>query len=991
MIKVLIYRPIGVLTTLAFIICFAWFLSLKVPISLLPQTEIPKLKIKFDDINQNADDILNIYILPCVQLIQKVSGTQDISYNAAQKGSVINVTFDPKEDMEQKIFEISTIIDKHTSTLPKNFNRPTILHPNINDIPLIKIAVFPKLASSEDLSILSSPLSTLIKNQFEQEAEISKVTIEGIMQYKLSIQLNQSKMIKFGLTTKDILESLSTINTSEEVVKIQDNNNLIDLVFSSNILTPSDLQSFKIFKNNNFLSLGEFCEVKILENTLTYGQAYYNGKKCLIFNIIKTPVSSTYSYETKINLILKNLKSSYHQYHFVITDNQIAQLDDSISSFKTTIILGILIASLMLFLIYYNFRLGIIIGINLLTSIALSVILIYIFDISFDLLTLTALIICVGMTVDNAIIIIDSINRNVEIYRDIDTGIVNGISSVFFSLVTSSATTLFIFLPLILVNGMLGKILTVFALTISFVLLSSLLISIISIPVLYKLFIKKAINIPFTMLPMYVNKLLTKPFVIISVFCSIIILGPFVIKKIGKEVIPNTFENEMDIDINFEKAQPYLFRQTFFEQFALQWPSANFYTFNAKNFDEKVEYNEKQIRFRLRYDGIKPKNEITNMIRDSISSITSNAAIEIYPRKNLLEDIFLEDLPEYYIKVYPNDVSEKVHKNLVQSMIKIIKPEKLMNSQNQSNLSKSIISFKKEKIYSLGLTEQYVNDEINMLLNNRSSLKLTINQKEFISYLGYQNEYENIHKNLVTAKILHPKQNVYYDLKDLISIEPAYSIENIEGDINGPFVAFNLLSESEISSKQLKELVRLGAKIEFSGMKFVKDKLLIEFTYIGLLVVLLLFLILSIQFESILVPLVILSLLPICLVGSLIILYISGSTLNVFSLSAILLTFGISLNDSILKTDSIMQSLKAGNNILDSITKANTNKFWPIVSTTLTTIFGFLPVLFYSGEQYAIQKSMAYAILGGLSFGTIASILFLPSILLLFYQRKAND
>jgi len=362
------------------------------------------------------------------------------------------------------------------------------------------------------------------------------------------------------------------------------------------------------------------------------------------------------------------------------------------------------------------------------------------------------------------------------------------------------------------------------------------------------------------------------------------------------------------------------------------------------------------------------------------------AEIDITKAPNAFDQIFSSDRPELEVRIRDRKIEKPIDKQTLISVGDNIGKYDYTMSKGTTSETSVLLEIDHQKLTLYNIDYALFKTTIEQLFGDYTITEI----KRFgeVTPIQLKEDKSNFELKISKTTVAN-KEGVSYPLNQLITYQYGEDYKEIYADKAGIYQSFE---KNNVRSKETADAVSeilTGSNLSFSfdGQLFDNAKNMKELMTVLLISVLLLYFILAAQFESFIQPLIVILTLPLGITGSLLLLKMTGTTLNIMSSIGIVVMLGIIVNDSILKIDTINRLRAGGEGLINAISKAGEKRLKPILMTSITTILALAPILFSSGIGADLQKPLVYAVIGGLTIGTIASIYFIPLMYALIYQR----
>ncbi|MFV0545967.1 MAG: efflux RND transporter permease subunit, partial [Bacteroides sp.] len=410
MIKFLIERPIAVLMafTACFIVGLVTYFTL--PVSLLPDIAIPEITVQVSGANTSARELENTVMKPLRQQLIQVSTLKDMTSETRDGNGIIRLSFDYGTNTDLAFIEVNEKIDGAMNYLPKNAERPKVVKASATDIPVFYLNLTLKndqgyqSTNQQAFMELSGFAESVIKRRIEQLPEVAMVDMTGLVESALQIVPDEAKMATLGLTVKDIEMVLTENNVEPGSMKVRDGYYEYNIKFSTLLRTVSDVENIFMKKDGRLLQLKEFCQVSIVPEK-EKGVSISNGKRAVTLAIIKQADENMDDMKEALTATMTYFKAVYPDIEFSISRNQTELLDYTISNLQQNLSLGFLLICLVAILFLGDVKSPFIIGLSMVVSIVVSFLFFYLCKMSLNIISLSGLILALGMMIDSSIIV----------------------------------------------------------------------------------------------------------------------------------------------------------------------------------------------------------------------------------------------------------------------------------------------------------------------------------------------------------------------------------------------------------------------------------------------------------------------------------------------------------------------------------------------------------------------------------------------------------
>lgn len=1004
MVKFLIHRPIAVFLSFLGILFFSLLAIRELPVSLLPDIEVPSIVIKVDYPNNPAEIIENSVLRPIRTELNSLNSLKSIESTASSETGLIKLEFEYGTRMDLAYIEINEKVDRLQESLPRDLDRPKIIRINTTDIPIIRIQVTPEAGT--DFIELSELAEKVLKKRLEQIPGVSIVDLNGYREEFIAIEPYREQLEALNISESQIEGVLKGANQELGQLSIKDGQYRYFVRMANRLDDLGEIKKLPLInQEGEVIPLERAANIRF-ETEKILGYHLFNNQEGLVITVHKQGSAKMTELTPLVYEAIALFKNDYPQANFEATQDQSLLLNAGIDNLTSSLIFGGIFAFAVLFLFMGNVRMPIIMGITLPVSLTISFLLFYAANLSINIISLSGLALGLGMLIDNAIIVIDNITRKRKNGLPIVEACITGVNEVMAPLISSVLTTLAVFVPLVFLNGLSGSLFYDQAVSVAIILGTSLMVAFVLLPLLYKAFFSKTTkpikedSLFFRLiLKLYkaIYRLVWK-FRMMSfiLLLALIPLAYLMLVGFEKTGLPNIDKTETLITINWnEPIDANANKQRVTELLSqLDTDVIKEADLGLKQFLLSVEDGSvENAEIYLMFDSKAKKMATEGWLSSYLIERHPQATFKIQDAPNAFDQIFKSE-QRFFIAKWKNlsrnelmDETQLV--TLGGDVAAITSKETLKGSGFLFEESlEAIIDNQALSFYNI--SEQAFKDGLSKALDGY--LVTEIRRFGEVTPVRIQRVPGNFQEKLRQVTVANAK-NEQYALSTFLKLDFTKNQKNITADRTGPYqsLEWEIISDQEVE-KLTAELPAVGAKyglnVDFSGAYFENQENLKQLIFILMISVALLYFILAAQFESLVQPLIVIFTLPLGVAGALVVLTLTGGTLNVMSAIGIIVMLGIMVNDAILKIDTINrlrrenareEGVETKRALLEkAIAKTGEIRLKPILMTSITTILALLPVVFSEGLGADLQRPLVYAVIGGLTIGTFTALYFVP-------------
>ena len=1013
MVKFLIQRPIAVL--MAFLACFIVGVITYnlLPVSMLPDIAIPQITVQVTGENSSARELENTVMAPVRRQLLQVAGLKELKSETRDGLGLIRLEFDFGTNTDLAFIEVNEKIDAAMNSLPKEVTRPKAMKASATDIPVLYVnmtlkedAAYEPASESRFLEMCQLA-ENIVKRRIEQLPEVAIADVTGIPGQMLQIVPDRNKMGMTGITIEDIEQALTVNNVEPGSMLVRDGYYEYNIRMNNLLRTPEDVQDIYLRKGERLFQLKDFCQIGVVAKKET-GRSLSAGKRAVTLAIIKQSDENMDRMKEKLSETIDYFKANYPQVDFSISRNQTELLDYTISNLQQNLMLGLLFIFIVSIFFLGDVRSPLVIGISMVASIVITFFWFYLFGVSLNVISLSGLILAVGMMIDSSIIVTENISQYRERGCSLAEACALGTTEMMTPMLSSNLTTIAVFVPLIFMSGIAGAIFMDQAFSITVGLAVSYLTGIMLLPVLYYLLYgKKMVNGKHSdtlqrlydqgMAWVFSHKALTLTLTALTIPACVAL---FIYMK--KERMPEIDQNELiariewneNIHVEENNRRVNLLLQSVDGLVTEHAAYVGIQDYLLASGTDELTATEAEVYLKTE----KPsqiaalQQAVTNWIQEQ----HGRAVVTFSPPETVFEKLFVTGEPDVVARLYLTNRDAVPQPENVRALQREIERQTGRQTDDIPWSSQLNLKVDQEKL----LLYNVAYNEVDRVLRTAFKENQVSTLHSFQQYLTIGIAGEERSVNRVLAETLVNTQpdeqgNVYgIPLQALVSVGQGEDLKSIIAGDNGEYVPLNfyLTGGEQRVMNEVREVVSRHDDwdVDFGGSFLDNEEMMGELVIILLVSVLLMYFIMCAQFESFLQPLIVLAEIPIDTAFALLTLWVFGHTLNLMSAIGIVVTCGIVVNDSILKLDSINELRKGGMPLYEAIHTAGRRRLRPIIMTSLTTIFAMVPLLFTSDMGSEMQQPLAVAMIGAMVMGTVVSLFVVPLIYWRIYRRIEN-
>ncbi len=1011
MIKRLIERPIAV-TMCVIAITVLGFISMSyLPVSLMPDVDIPQISVHVSSPGMSVREVNNTLLRPLKNQLSQVIGLSEISTEARTDAGVVRLSFEPSTDMDIAFIEVNEKMDRATRSLPDDVERPKIVKANITDIPAFYLNVMLSDVRGGDhlpqadveFTELGGFVRDVIAKRIEQLPQTAIADVSGVITPELMCIPDQRRLTSMGIDVDFLSDVIQANNIALSALSIKDGEYRYNIQFDAQITSKEDIENIYINHNGRLFQFKELCTITEQPSARS-GLVRSGRENAVSIAIIKQSDARMEDLQDSIDELIENLEKEYPNMRFEVTRDQTKLLSYSINSLSQNLIFGAILACLVIFIFMGDVRSPLLIVVTIPLSLIVTLLAFYAFGISINIISLSGLILGVGMMVDNSIIVIDNIVQCWAGGKDLKSAIPRAVGEIFTPMLSSILTTCSVFLPLIFLSGVAGALFYDQAMAVTIALISSLIVSVLVLPVYFFMLYNKTVEHAnlfsnrINLIPPYEKALkwtLRNAKVVYLLVLMMIPATYFIYQNIEKRNIPKISYDDTIVQID--------------------WNAGISLEENDLRIDQLMQITKEECQQSTSMVGAQ------QFMMSHTPSITTSEAI-----------IYLKTGSEDHLLRAQEKIEEYMHQNFAQATVSFSTSGNIFDvifSRSESDLVVNlktkrggspevadvtkVISTLQEALPKTHIAAPVLEENIIYMASPESMALYKLTYSKIYSTLRNivsQNSLFQINQggysmpvvtgvsraeidDILTTKVRN-SDNVEIPLSLVIEKRQGVDFKQLHSDSGGDYYPISISATDRDIPKIIEKIEEALLEDDlmtasFSGAYFSSRKMVRELIIILLIAISLLYFILAAQFESIIQPLIILLEVAIDIFFVMAGLWALGQSLNLMSLIGIVVMSGIIINDSILKVDTINRLRREGTPLLKAIYMAGHKRLKPIIMTSLTTILAIAPFLRRVDMGSDLQYPLSLAIIIGMTFGTLVSLFFIPLLYNTIYRKRA--
>jgi multidrug efflux pump len=981
-----------------------------------PSIDPPIVSVRTSYPGANADIIESQITEPLEKAINSIDGIKNISSSSNQGSSVITVEFNLSKDIDEAANDVRDKVAQAVSNLPKDINGlPVVAKADANADAILSMTLKSDTRSQLEVSEYGE---NVIAQRLQTIPGVSSIQIWGQKRYAMRIWLDPLKLSSYRLTPLDVKTALDRENVELPSGKIAGNTTELTVKTSGNLITEDDFNNLIIKTDGDKMirlmdigsaNLGPENEETILRESGTpmIGLALVPQPGANYLDIAK-------EFHKRYAQIEKELPKDYHLN--IALDNTIF-ISQSVKEVAETLILSLILVILIIYLFFRDWGIAIRPLIDIPVSLIGTFFVMYLMGFSVNVLTLLAIVLATGLVVDDGIVVTENIFKKIEEGLSPLEAAIKGSNEIFMAVISISITLAAVFLPIIFLEGFVGRLFREFGVVIASAVLISAFVSLTLTPMLNAKLMRSGHTKsrfynwtePFFvgMVDRYarsLNRFLTKKWIALPIILFCFGMIWFFGKNLQSELAPLDDRSALQLQVtapegaSFEYTDFFILKLTKLlndsipeKRIGLTVTSPGFTGSGAANTGfVRMRISEPQERTRSQADIANALTRMTKRMPEAKTFVIQQQTISSGGRRGGLPVQYVLQAPNFeklreYLPKFIEKASQDPTFTMVDVDLKFNKPE----------LS---VSIDREKAKSLGVSIVDIAQTLQLALSGQRFSYFTMNGKQYAVVGQFDRANRDEPLDLTSIFVRNTKGDLI-QLDNVVNITEQSSPPQLYH--NNRFMSATVsaaLAPGKTIGDGIKVMDRVKAEVlddtfstalAGSSRDFAESSSNILFAF--LLSLILIYLILSAQFESFIDPFIIMITVPLALAGALLSLWIFGQTLNIFSQIGIIMLIGLVTKNGILIVEFANQLKLTGMSKAQAIRDASAARLRPILMTSLAIALGALPIALSLGAASKSRVGMGIVIVGGTIFSLILTLYVVPAVYSLLSRTKTLD
>ena len=970
------------------------------PLALMPDIELPMAVVYTTYSNAGPQEVENMVTKTIESACASVSGMDEIQSLSSEGSSMVMVTFADGTDMDEAVVDLRGRIDRVKGFLPEDADAPMAMTIDVDAMPVVTVGL-----KGADLAELQAIAEDDIQPALERIDGVASVDIAGGYENEIAIDTDADRLAGYGLSVSYIAQMLAAENVALPAGEVQSGDQSFSVRADGEFSSVSDIANTLIpLPTGGTVRLSEVADVYVAPKEQT-AIAKIGGEPCITISVNKQSDTNTLQVAERAKDALDEVTALQPTLDWSLLMDQSDMINMTVDSVIQNIVFGVLLAAIVLFVFLRDWGATAVISMSMPICIISVFLIMQVFDITMNMMSLGGIAMGVGMIVDNSIVVLENIFHYRSDGCDRFTSCVEGTKEVALSISASTLTTVAVFLPIGLSGGLSGMMFREFCITICSLLLASLLIALTLVPVLCYALLdrggKHRMRMPDTGHDIADRPLMRKYKELLAHFIThrkkaIIISGAMIVAFLGSiaiagvELMPQMDESmvaigvEMPVGSDLEDVSAMADRAVDIALEQVPEIESIYYSTGGASMSTTSTANSASITVNLvdKSDRDRSSQQVAEDLRPYMQDL-AGAEISVEASGTMDMSSMTGDAISVTLRGDDYDKLSQTAEQLAGQLAAL--PGAIEVSSSASDQVPEVeITLNRANASRFGLTAATIGQAVRGELSGQTATQLKVNGEE-ITVRGDSRAETSI--DALKSVMIPTQTGGSVPLSLVANVDTVLAPQSINRLNQSRTVTITGGADDTVSTAEMSQAVQGvldtfelpdGITYETGGEM---EEMINTFTQLAYALVValgLVYFVLASQFESFVMPVIIMTILPIGLLGSLFTLPLTGNKISMVAFIGVIMLAGTVVNSSIVLIDYMNIRRKRGEDKDTAILNACPRRVRPVLMTTLTTVLGLLPMVFSNGEGAEMMRPMAIVMITGMVVSTIVTLLFTP-------------
>ncbi len=1003
-----IRRPVTVLMVVLMVLLLSVISITMIPIDLYPEMELPVVLVMTDYSGAGPREVENMLTRPLEEVLSTVDNLAGITSVSRAGESEIILQFDWGTDMDFAALDTRELVDMVRGELPDGVDDPVVMQVDPDMLPVIQAGISADMSHQEITELADG----IIKSQLERQPGVASINIMGGLEREIDILVDPYKLLGYGLDYESVEGAVQATNLDMTGGDVLDGEREYLVRVEGEIEDPRELENLVVGEAGGLpVELGEIARV---EDTLQEMEPItrINQQPTVALGAQAQSDANTVEVARNIKAEMERLEETLPgEIQFQIAVDQSIFIEDSIDSIVDMGLVGGLLAMIILWLFLGNVRSTLVIAAAIPISIISTFNLLYFMDYTINIITMAGLMLGIGMVVDNSIILLENIYRMREEGLTATKAAIEGSHEISGAIIAATLTSIAAFLPTIFTEGIAGIIFGPLAWTVIFSLFASLLVALTVVPLLsVKLvgnhvdvnkksrvpaFIDRALQQVLQVYTPLLKKALTSRKTVIILFALLLASSLLLAPLMGFDFLPPMDTGDIALGIDFPLGTPLENTDEQFQEMEAEIAGIKeidvIFTRVGGGRGDFEEESPRSASMDIRLVPEEKRERSAFEVVDDIREIIpEQAGVEVDIDVVDLAGGEMEAAADVEIQIQGDEL-EKLE-NITDETAVAIRPVEGVQEARSSFEDVSpeiVVELDTQKAFSYGLTTLDVGQFISRVLDGQTISFFREEGEEYDIRLQARHP-RDLDVAVLESMLMQSPQGEEVPIEDIARLKTVESPQSIDrqdrvrqGTVSVDVGDRDLGSTVDEIQETIDRSIELpsGYSINYGGTYEDMTDAFEDLTFALALAVILVYMVMASQFESLLYPFIIMFTMPQTIVGVILALLLTGRSFSIVAFVGLIMLAGIVVNNGIVMVDYInLLYHQKGFDRISAVVTAGRTRLRPILMTTATTVLGMLPLTLGTGEGAETRAPLAIVVIGGLLVSTVVTLILIPVV-----------
>lgn len=1009
-----IKRPIGICMIYA-LICVLGFISyFRIGVELLPEVDSQYVSVIVSYPGASTESVEQQVTKPIEEELSSISHFKQVRSATRPGRSEIFVELDADADADLVAIEATKKVSRIRKSLPDDISEPVVLKRSSEEYPIIQLAVTGQAALDDIYSLADS----VFKERLQQASGVADVAVSGGREKEIAIEVDKERLNSYGMTLQDIISAVKKENVIISSGSVYTESLEKTVRMDAQFKEPKELEHVLVRGNGQAVELSQLAKITAKDKrAIAYSRV--DGAEAVSLEIYKASGANIVDTAESVLTQLEKLRQAYPEYVFTVVYDQSHFVKESLSNTLHTLLEGLVTTGLVLFLFLRGWRSSMAVMIAIPMSLIATFFLMYVAGFTFNMMSLMGMSLCIGILVDDSIVVLENIHRYLTMGYDAETAAEQGRNEIGMAAIAMTLCDVVVFLPIAFMQSTTGKFFQQFGLTIVFATLMSLVVSFTLTPMMASKFYRHGLDEPRGKLWSWLDNLeaqtiaqyerlllycLSKPkkvlLAITASFVASIALVPLGV--VGSEYMPRTDESAIQVNLelptgyNSDKTNAALLE---LEDYLHTIPEIEHYmtnvTITQSNGKATLSLFGRSERSR---DVWQIANDIRSFARDNMANVKlrvneiQSSVTGVSGGRQLVRSPVQVELKGNSMEQLVADGKK------VEELFRKTKGLKDIKNSYVQGMPELKVQVDRDKLRYYGASVDNIAQSFSAAIGGREAGVLANDTRNrgndtdiYVRFAGSDGFGLEDVRNL---PVRTSKGSVY--LGDVATVSEGVGpitirrvnkerIINIQANLTD-----RPLNEVLGELRNKLDSMDLKCNYDFAGQATSMNDSFKEMAMALSLSLILIYLLLAVLYESVFTPFIRMFSLPLGIIGGIFCLLITRNTINLYSLIGILVMDGLVAKNGTLLLDYTLTLMHNGKGAREAVIEAGKVRLKPIFMTAITMVVGMLPTALAMSEGSETRVSMAWVIIGGMLSSTVFTLLVIPIIFLWLAKHHPN-